>query len=1164
MITRNYFRALEVLKGDSNTMKRKGITKCTSVLIALCMVLACIGVTFTSVGAATTVSGAQVSSANQNDNFTWDNASVYFLLTDRFRNGNTSNDHSYGRATDANGNPIPGWDTAPGTFHGGDFAGVTRTIEEGYFDDLGINAIWISAPYEQTHGYCDSGKGFAHYSYHGYYVLDYTNTDANFGTAEEFETLVDTAHEHGIRVIMDIVMNHAGYNTVADMEQYNFGTLLDGASEFKYKLDGVSDVNKHIDFKSSAADWGRWWSNDWIRSGLPGYSEDGDGSDYTKSLSGLPDFRTEQTKSVSIPPILQTKWKQEGTYNEKIAKYGSSNTVTGYISSWLADWVRTYGVDGFRCDTAKHVEKSSWKQLKTACVSALKEWRQNNPSKPGAGWDEDFWMTGEAWDHGVGYDSYYSEGGFDSMINFDTCGGGSLSTDKLAGKYQGYADAINSRDDFNALSFVSSHDEVLANQSQNMYYIGSAFQLLPGAVQLFYGDESNRGMFPGLSFDGYGGSGHSLRSDMNWDSLDTDLLAHWQKVGTFRNNHVSIGAGSNIKLSATSGVAFGRTYSKNGISDRAAGVVGASANSTVTIDVSALWLDGQPLMNAYDQSSATVSGGKVTFNSGAHGTILIQEPDGRPLLTVTGNAKFMGTQTVTVHLQECETAKCSVDGGNKFYVKDGDTFTIGGTAYDGDTVKVTLEGENEKGKSSSTVSFIKVASSGDLTEPTTTQPEGKKGELHVKTWDGSAPNVYVWIGDSTALCGGWPGTQMTQKDADGNYVIYLDTTEKFNVVMNNGSGTQSGDIKNLYGVTYLEVTGSDYNTKIISTESKQGGSSELTEESVTIRVKSYDGSAPNLYVWTDEEKLTGSWPGQAMSEKDADGNYVMVFEHTASCNAIVNNGSGQTADITGISGDVLIEIKDAGCTSYKLTKKEIPLSGMALLKKEAREVKTMTSSDYTAQSWASVSSLMPSVDALIAQGSEADETAVESAAAQLKSAKAGLVLATPRITYAVSGNALISGISVPDADVTVTVNGQSYKAKSDDVTGAFTVSAAVLSSSSSIKVTAARNGKSSGTYSYNMANGNIQTGEAPTSPSVPSTQPTIQESTAIGGRQLGDVNGDGEIDIKDATAIQKHIARLEAISPEYLSMADVNHDNNLTVTDATLIQKYIARLIKSF
>ncbi len=162
------------------------------------------------------------------DDFSWDNASVYFLLTDRFCNGNTSNDHSYGRATNSSGQPLSGWDTAPGTFHGGDFAGITKKINEGYFDKLGVDAIWLSAPYEQIHGYVDSGAGFAHYSYHGYYVLDYTETDANFGTKQEFKTMVDSAHKHGIRIVMDIVMNHAGYNTVKDMETYNYGTLPPG------------------------------------------------------------------------------------------------------------------------------------------------------------------------------------------------------------------------------------------------------------------------------------------------------------------------------------------------------------------------------------------------------------------------------------------------------------------------------------------------------------------------------------------------------------------------------------------------------------------------------------------------------------------------------------------------------------------------------------------------------------------------------------------------------------------------------------------------------------------------------------------------------------------------------------------------------------------------
>ena len=778
--------------------------------------------------ASTTDKKTGVSKITSANDFTWDNANVYFLLTDRFKNGNTSNDHSYGRATDKDGSPLSGWDTAPGTFHGGDFAGVTQEIEDGYFDNLGVNAIWISAPYEQIHGYCDSGKGFAHYSYHGYYVLDYTETDANFGTKEEFQTLVDTAHKHGIRVVLDIVMNHSGYNTVADMEEFGFGTLLPGATDFKYKLNDISDVNSNIDYKTSASDWGKWWGNDWIRSGLPGYTGGEGGSDLTRSLEGLPDFRTEQTKTVSIPPILKTKWTNEGTYDQKVAKYGdNSGSVSDYLTTWLSEWVSQYGVDGFRCDTAKHVEMASWKKLKDKCVSALKTWRENNPDKPGANWQEDFWMTGEAWDKGVGYDKYYSQGGFDSMINFDTWGAGVLASSRVAGLYQNYADTINTKEGFNALSFISSHDALLTRgDTSEMIYNGSAFLLTPGGVQIYYGDESNRPMVDGLSFDGSGGSGHSLRSDMNWDSLDQTVLAHWQKVGQFRHDHVAVGAGSNTMLSATNGVAFARTYDKNGISDKVAAVIGASSNTDITLDVSSIWSDGQQLMNTYDQSSAIVTDGKVTFNSGENGTILIQMPDGKPLMSVKGAAKFKGTQTVTVSLEECDSATCSIDGGNKFVVKNGTTFEIGKTAYEGDTIKITLEATNEKGSSRAVASFYKMFESEK--EPPTVDPDStvppQQGKIYVKS--DSAPYIYAWTGDSTALCGSWPGTQMTEKNSDGYYVMELNTTDTYNVVLNNGSDAQkSRDFKNLNGDTYLEIPSGNYSAAKV-----MGGSGDAPSE----------------------------------------------------------------------------------------------------------------------------------------------------------------------------------------------------------------------------------------------------------------------------------------------------------------------------------------------
>ena len=92
--------------------------------------------------------------------FSWDNATVYFVLTDRFLNSDKSNDHSYGRGKTQTGADVAGLDTYtnPGTFHGGDLNGLTSKVEEGYFNDLGVNAIWITAPYEQVHGYTSGNQ----------------------------------------------------------------------------------------------------------------------------------------------------------------------------------------------------------------------------------------------------------------------------------------------------------------------------------------------------------------------------------------------------------------------------------------------------------------------------------------------------------------------------------------------------------------------------------------------------------------------------------------------------------------------------------------------------------------------------------------------------------------------------------------------------------------------------------------------------------------------------------------------------------------------------------------------------------------------------------------------------------------------------------------------
>ncbi|MBV8657125.1 MAG: alpha-amylase, partial [Burkholderiales bacterium] len=165
------------------------------------------------------------------------NPIVYFVITDRFLNGNPSNDNSYGRKRDG--------EQEIGTFHGGDLAGLTIKLKEGWFKQLGVNAIWITAPYEQIHGWVQGGNAaFKHYAYHGYYALDFTVLDKNMGTPAELQEFVDTAHAQGIRVLFDVVMNHPGYLDIETASQLHVPVLWPNA-EKQYTL---KDYHSWIDY----------------------------------------------------------------------------------------------------------------------------------------------------------------------------------------------------------------------------------------------------------------------------------------------------------------------------------------------------------------------------------------------------------------------------------------------------------------------------------------------------------------------------------------------------------------------------------------------------------------------------------------------------------------------------------------------------------------------------------------------------------------------------------------------------------------------------------------------------------------------------------------------------------------------------------------------------
>jgi alpha-amylase len=519
-----------------------------------------------------------------------DNPIVYFVVTDRFHNGNPANDGSYGRTREKEAKDDVG------TFHGGDLKGLTLKLREGWLRQLGVNAIWITAPYEQIHGWVVGGnREFKHYAYHGYYALDWTLLDQNMGTPDELREFVDTAHAQGVRVLFDVVMNHTGYLDIKTADDLKLGVLWPDAL-VKATL---ANYHRQIDYNNFA--FGDWWGRAWVRAGLPGYTDPGR-DDLTMSLAYLPDLRTESKDAVVLPKFLKNK---PGTKAVDLP----NTTVRGYLVKWLTDWVRDYGIDGFRVDTVKHVENEAWTELKAAGVKALAEWKAKNPAKKID--DAPFWMTGEDWGHGPER-SRRHEAGFDNMINFefqDRAGG------NLDALFAGYAKLQAGRP-AQMLNYISSHDTKLYPRDK-LVEAGSALLLAPGGVQIYYGDETARppGPVPGSDPQ------QATRSFMNWASPDAKVLEHWRRLGQFRARHVALARGEHEKL-ADAPYTFART--DRGSGDRVVVALNVSAGAAVPVGKS--FADGETLVDAYSGRRVAVAGGAVRIEQAAAAVLLEKAP----------------------------------------------------------------------------------------------------------------------------------------------------------------------------------------------------------------------------------------------------------------------------------------------------------------------------------------------------------------------------------------------------------------------------------------------------------------------------------------------------------------------------------------------------------
>jgi alpha-amylase len=530
-----------------------------------------------------------------------DNPIVYFVMTDRFVNGDPTNDASYGRSRE----PVARDDV--GTFHGGDLRGLTRKVNDGWFDALGVNALWITAPYEQIHGWVVGGdKQFKHYAYHGYYALDYTLLDQNMGTPDDLRALVAAAHGRGIRILFDVVMNHPGYLDITTARQLHIPVLWPDADKAT-----LTDYHTYIDYNNFK--FGDWWGRAWVRAGLPGY-KDGGQDELTKQLAYLPDFRTESTEAVTLPVFLRNK-------PDTRARDLPNTTVRGYLIAWLTDWVRTYGIDGFRCDTVKHVEPEAWAELKRAATAALAQWKAEHAHDQARGLIDDaaFWMVGEFWGHGPERGPLH-DAGFDAMINFEfqdqvkATIGKPDTPERIEALFARYA-ALQHGKPAQMLNYASSHDTELFDRS-HLIEAGTALLLAPGAAQVYYGDETARP--PG--FAPSGDPQQATRSDMNWDRVDEAVLRHWRALGSFRARHVAIAHGVHARLAASPYV-FSRVDGPGANDDRV--VVALDVPAGASIPVAPVFADGTALRDATTGARYVVRGGAVVI-TGAERAVLLE------------------------------------------------------------------------------------------------------------------------------------------------------------------------------------------------------------------------------------------------------------------------------------------------------------------------------------------------------------------------------------------------------------------------------------------------------------------------------------------------------------------------------------------------------------
>ncbi|QTD98119.1 pullulanase-type alpha-1,6-glucosidase [Streptomyces cyanogenus] len=309
----------------------------------------------------------------------------YFVLPDRFANGDTSND----RGGLTGSRLSTGYDpTDKGFYQGGDLKGLTGKLD--YIKGLGTTAIWL-APIFRNRPVQGTGSN-ASAGYHGYWITDFTQVDPHFGTNQDLRTLISKAHAKGMKVFFDVITNHTA--DVVDYEEKSYDYLSKGAFPYLTKDGRPFD-------DADYADGGRAFP-----------AVDAGSFPYTPKAAG----RNKVPAWLNDPTMYHNRG--DSTYAGESTTYGDFSglddlwterpEVVHGMEKIYERWVRDFAVDGFRIDTVKHVNMEFWTQWATALDRyAAGRGRKN------------FFMFGEVYSADTAVTSpYVTRGRLDATLDF--------------------------------------------------------------------------------------------------------------------------------------------------------------------------------------------------------------------------------------------------------------------------------------------------------------------------------------------------------------------------------------------------------------------------------------------------------------------------------------------------------------------------------------------------------------------------------------------------------------------------------------------------------------------------------------------------------------------------------------------------------------------------